>query len=300
MRVLFLGLPLAALLLERDGHDVVLAAICRRDALGTRRLVRVLGADRVRIQPRLDAAFVERARALRPDLIISWFWTNRIPTALVEVAPLGGFGVHPSLLPRHRGPDPTAWAILSGDAITGVTAHRLAAEYDTGAMLDQASLAIDPSWSAWDLARALDRPSLRVLRRVARAFAEGRPPADQPQDEARATFAPMPDEAEQELRFDEPTELVLRRIRALSPAPGAFFQLGDDAVVVLRAAARAAPAVLERPGEIAVIDDRVLARTVDGAVELLAVELDGEPLCLAELAARVEAAATRPREPSPS
>jgi methionyl-tRNA formyltransferase len=291
MRVLFLGLPLAALLLERDGHEIVLAAVCRRDSLGLRRLTRVLGPERVLAKPKLDQAFVERARALRPELVVSWFWTNRIPMDLVRMAPFGGFGVHPSLLPRHRGPDPTAWAILAGDAETGVTAHRLAEHYDTGAILDAERLAIDPAWSAWELARALDRPSLTVLRRVARAFADGRPPRETEQDPAQATEAPMLGEADQELSFATPTAELLRRVRSLAPAPGAYFQLGADSLTVLRALACEPPSALERPGQIAVYGGRVIVRTLDGAIELSCVECDGRPVSLDELAERVESAA---------
>src|SRR6185436_17968339 len=112
-----------------------------------------------------------RVRALQPDLLVSWFWTTRLPMALIEAARFGGIGAHPSLLPRHRGPDPTYWAIASGDVETGVTVHRIAEDYDTGAILAQERLAIDPHWNAWNLARALDRPSLRLLRATAARFA---------------------------------------------------------------------------------------------------------------------------------
>ena len=106
------------------------------------------------------AEFVARVRAAAPDLLVSWFWTKRIPARLLSVAP--AVGVHPSLLPRHRGPDPYFWAIDAGDETTGVTAHRLDATYDTGPILAQRTLEIRPSWDAWRLARALDRPSLDV------------------------------------------------------------------------------------------------------------------------------------------
>jgi len=142
VRILFLGLPLAACLLAADGHEVVLAALSRTDTVGRRRLRRVLGGDRVVDRPRLDRAFTERALSLTPDLVVSWFWTTRIPAGVVASARLGGIGVHPSLLPRHRGPDPVTWAILMGDAVTGVTCHRLAPEYDTGDILDRETLPI--------------------------------------------------------------------------------------------------------------------------------------------------------------
>ncbi len=202
----------------------------------------------------------EEIAATRPDLLVSWFWTKNIPRAVREIAPLGAIGVHPSLLPRHRGPDPTFWAIERGDATTGVTAHRLDDAYDTGAILGQRTLDVDPSWSAWQLARALDRPSLRLLRDVTSAYARGAPPIPRAQDDALATDAPAPDDAMLELSWKAPAEAILRRIRALSPWPGAFTQLGEDIVTITRAAiAREVPRALDvgeayvRPDGIAVV-----------------------------------------------
>src|SRR5262249_3710263 len=153
LRIAFFGLPLAALLLAQDGHEIVYAAVCRPQAIGVRRLKRTLGAS-VEMRPDVKSSVTfARVRDARPDLVVSWFWTTKIPARLVELAPLGGFGVHPSLLPRHRGPDPYFWAIDLGDEVTGVTAHRLAAEYDTGAILGSRTLPIDPAWNAWTLAK---------------------------------------------------------------------------------------------------------------------------------------------------
>lgn len=283
LKIAFFGLPLAALLLERDGHDVVLAAICRTDAVGLRRARRRFGG-RLAVKP--DAArpaFVERVRALAPDLVVSWFWTKRLPMDVVRAARLGGIGAHPSLLPRHRGPDPTYWAIASGDAETGVSVHRLEAEYDTGDVLAVERLAIDPWWNAWQLARALDRPSLRALRATVRAFARGEPPAAVPQDGSLATLAPFPTDEQCAITWDRPTAEVLRHVRALAPSPGAWTEIEGALVTVVEARAAAAyPAVLV-PGEAVCDGERCLVRTADGAVELVRVEIDGEPALPADL-----------------
>ena len=193
MRIAFVGLPLAALSLAADGHTIVWAGICRKDAIGIRRLRALLGPERVEIVPDLTMR-AEAIRRFDPELLVSWFWTKRIPPAVRKVAPLGAFGVHPSLLPRHRGPDPTFWAIDSGDEETGVTAHLIDDAYDTGAILGQKRIAIEPSWNAWTLAKKLDRPSLSLLRETALAYARGAPPPPTPQDESVATEAPMPDD----------------------------------------------------------------------------------------------------------
>jgi methionyl-tRNA formyltransferase len=277
VRIAFLGLPIAALLLHHDGHEIAWAGVCRKNALGTRRLRRTLG-DRVTVVPVLDARSVQNAiKAAGAELLVSWYWVKRVPRAVLGMFPKGAVGVHPSLLPRHRGPDPFFWAIDAGDAATGVTAHRLEEEYDTGAILAQRRVAIDPSWNAWTLAKRLDRPSLALLREVVGAFARGEPPQERAQDAALATDAPAPTEDALELDWSAPTERVLRRIRAAAPWPGAYTFLGDEAVTVTRArAAQRFPRVLA-PGEGVVTDHNVaLVRTADGAVELLEGRVEDE------------------------
>lgn len=276
MKIAFFGLPLAAYLLTQDGHDVVFAGLSRRGAPGARRLARTIGEARVVVKPAVDAALTSRLQGLSPDLCVSWFWTKRLPMSVVDVARYRGVGVHPSLLPRHRGPDPTSWAILSGDAITGVTAHRIEAEYDTGAVLGQRSIPIDPGWNGWQLAKALDRPSLRLLREVCRAFADGQPPPELPQDETLATSAPFLEDDERVLRWSDTASAIVRRVRALAPSPGAIMEVGGHEIVVLHARAVASPALLEQPGESIVLGGRCFVRAADAAVELLDTEIDGE------------------------
>lgn len=268
MRVAFVGLPLAALLLAKDGHTIVWAGLCRPGALGTRRLKRLLGSDKVTVVPDL-AKSVAVIRASNPDLLVSWFWTKRIPQSVRSIAPLGAIGVHPSLLPRHRGPDPTFWAIDAGDPETGVTAHVLDDTYDTGAILGERRLAIDPSWNAWTLAKKLDRPSLALLRDTVRAYASGKPPAPRVQDESLATEAPAPDDALLEIRWRDPADAIARRVRAASPWPGAFTEIGGAVITLTRVRATSdVPRALD-PGEACVRDDGVaVVRAGDGGVEL--------------------------------
>lgn len=279
MRIAFVGLPLAALLLRADGHDVVWAGVCRRDALGTRRLRRTIGRDNVSMMPdleRLAGTVAER----KPDLVVSWFWTRKVPTSFRTLAPLGAIGVHPSLLPRHRGPDPYFWAIDAGDTVTGVTAHQLDDAYDTGAVLARRELAIDPAWNAWTLAKKLDRPSLALLRETVRAFAEGRPPAPLAQDDALATEAPQPSDDDLEIRWTDDAAHIERRVRAASPWPGAFTAIGDLALTLTRVRATGSrPELLAalEPGEAIVRDDGIaMVRARDGAVELLAGRSDDD------------------------
>jgi len=281
MRLGFFGLPLGALLLSSDGHEIELAVLSPVEAPGRRRLGRV--ARRV-----LDADddIDQALGALEPELIVSWYWTRLLPERWLARARLGGIGVHPSLLPRHRGPNPFFWAIDSGDTHTGVTVHRLTPRYDDGAILSRASVEIGQR-DSWQLARALDRPSLRELRDVTQRLDRERV-LEEPQSELASTWAPEPTGELLRVDFRWPTERALRRIRALSPIPGLALEVDGMRLFVTRAGpARDFPAALE-PGEAAIVAGEVVIRTGDGAITLHAASEDGgDPVDLGKLAERI-------------
>jgi methionyl-tRNA formyltransferase len=183
---------------------------------------------------------------------------------VLALASRDAFGVHPSLLPRHRGGDPYFHAILAGDTETGVTLHRLEAEYDTGAIVEAITVPIRDTENAWQLARRMDRPSLRLLLRCAERLGRGEPLLGEPQDEARATKAEPPSEDDLAIDWERDAPYLLRLCRAAAPSPGAIAQLGDTLVAILSARiVTSAPAVLE-PGEAYFVDGVVHVRTGDG------------------------------------
>jgi methionyl-tRNA formyltransferase len=268
LRLGFFGLPLAALLLQRDGCELSWSVLSAVPAPGRRRLSALLPPNAVIDLLVDDSGFERRVDSLFDaspiDLVVSWFYTRRIAEPWLKRTPLGGIGVHPSLLPRHRGADPFYWAIDAGDAETGVTVHRLEADYDTGAILAQRRQPIG-ELNAWQLARALDRPSLAALREVVRAYATGRFCAATTQEEALATLAPEPAGHQLHVDWHWPTERVLRRIRALAPVPGLALEVNGLEFFVQKAGAAPTFPHALLPGE-AFIGPRLLLRTGDGAI----------------------------------
>lgn len=297
MKIAYFGLPLGALLLHHDGHELGPIVLSSVDAPGRRRLGRRLpGAlDSAQAGADFDARVLEALRAEKPDLLVSWFWTRKLPGAWLEQPPLGAIGAHPSLLPRHRGPNPYFWSIDAGDAEVGVTVHRLEAEYDTGSMLAWRSL-LPGARDAWQLARALDRPSLALLRETARRLARGEVVAEVAQDERLATWAPEPSGDELKVNFGWATERVLRRIRALSPTPGLALQVLDVDLFVTRAELENDYVAALIPGE-AHISDALSLRTADGAVRITRAYFPDDET--EAQSAREVAAALLKRAPSP-
>jgi len=269
MKIAYFGLPLGALALARDGQALSLVVLSPVPAPGRRRLGRLLGStvcldflDAAR-ESEVDAALA----AVSPDLVLSWFWTRRLPEAWLGHARLGGYNVHPSLLPRHRGPNPYFAAIDAGDSVTGVTLHRLDTSYDTGPIVATECLPIGDR-NAWQLARALDRPSLRLLRAAANWARSGSLPPAQQQRESEATWAGEPDGDQLRVDWRWSTERILHRIRALAPVPGLALAIHAIDFFVVQAQRAPIPALALEPGEAAVQDSVVLIRTGDGAIAI--------------------------------
>lgn len=286
MRIVFLGLPLAAILLIADGHSVPLAGLRKGLTMGARRLRRLMdGPSTVVIDPHRNwASFENKVRALQPDLLVSWFFTRKIPQSVVQACRLGGIGVHPSLLPRYRGPDPFYAVLDAGDTHTGVTVHRIEPDYDTGAILEQVTVDIDPRWNAWQLARRLDGPSLQALRSVVRRAAGGDLLEGTPQDERLATYAPAPSDDDRIVRWSEPAERVVRRIRALSPTPGAVAWVDEHCLIITRAERCTDLPRALLPGEATLVRGTMVVRAADAGVAILEAEIDGRPAGPSDLA----------------
>jgi methionyl-tRNA formyltransferase len=279
LRIAYFGLPLGALALAAAGFPPCSVCLGHPDAPGARRVrTRLPRSALVLGRPDLAAPSVHAALAsARPDVLLSWFWPARIPPAVLALGARGAFGVHPSLLPRWRGPDPYFWALFSGDRETGVTLHRLDEEYDTGALVAQRRLAIAAADNAWTLARRLDRLGLDLLLQAARELSDGAALAGCPQAEAEATSAPIPEAELLAIDWQRDAESIVRLVRAAAPFPGAQAELGDACVEVLAAQRFAGelPRALS-PADAVLVRGQVVVRAGAGGVLLERVRTEDE------------------------
>ena len=277
LKIAYFGLPLGALCLANAGFVPRVICLGHPDANGERRVRRRLSGRALTLgRPDLEDAGVQRALAsCQPDVILSWFWPRRIPASVLALARRGAFGAHPSLLPLWRGPDPYFWAIYAGDRETGVSLHRLDAEYDTGAVVAQRSIAIAPDDNAWTLAKKLDRPSLALLVECATRLARGEVLAGSAQDHAQATEAPAPDAQGLAISWQRPVAAILRLIRAAAPYPGATAELGEHEVEIVgaRAFAPALPRALQ-PADAVLSSAGVVVAARDGGILLEHVRME--------------------------
>lgn len=95
--------------------------------------------------------FLSAVQAARPDILLSAGFPRLIPTTVIQAPALVGINLHPSLLPRHRGGTPNRWIVRKGERETGITAHVLDADFDTGDILGQWPIALDAGMSWGDV-----------------------------------------------------------------------------------------------------------------------------------------------------
>jgi methionyl-tRNA formyltransferase len=235
--------------------------------------LRVYQPSRIRIDG------LEDLRALSPDVCVTAAFGQILSQEVLDVPRLGTVNVHASLLPRHRGAAPVQWAILQGDAETGVTTMLTDKGIDTGDMLLKASCPITEEDTAGALLERLSHMGAELLLETLARLEAGTCPRDK-QDENLATYDPMLKKEMGLLDFAEGTEPLLRRVRAMSPWPCAYTPLAEGVLKVWKA--RAATEILgmsdglagSPPGTVLCADGKqgLVILTGDGAMELVEIQ----------------------------
>lgn len=175
-----------------------------------------------------------RIRDLGADVMVVVAYGQILPASLIDTPRLGTLNVHASLLPRHRGPAPIEWAILSGDTETGITIMKMDAGVDTGPILAQERIPIAFDETAPRLEGLLANTGGRLLVRTLDELADGRiQPSPQPTE--GATHAPRL--RSEDGKLDPGTmsaEEIDRRVRALGERVGTWITLNGAELKVFR------------------------------------------------------------------
>jgi methionyl-tRNA formyltransferase len=287
MRLVFAGTPAVALpsldAIAASNHDL-LAVVTRPDAPAGRgrRLVRSPagawadehGIEVLTPQRPREPEFLERLRDLAPDCVPVVAYGALVPPAALEIPKHGWVNLHFSLLPAWRGAAPVQHAVLHGDEVTGASVFELEAGLDTGPVYGTLTENIRPADTAGDLLERLATEGAGLLVAVLDAIEAGTARAH-PQPADGITLAPKITVEDARVRWDDPAFAVDRRIRACTPAPGAWTTLRGERLKLgpVRPVANAARL---RPGELLVERAQVLAGTATTPVALGEVRAAGK------------------------
>ena len=170
---------------------------------------------------RRDADARQQLASLKPDLILVAAYGLFLPADTLDVPPLGALNIHPSLLPKHRGPSPVATAIIEGNTTTGVTLMQLDEGMDSGPIIAQQETTIGVNETAEDLTVRLFGMGARLLADTLPRWRTGEF-APVPQSEADATITRLLKREYGEIDWTRPADHIARQIRAYHPWPGTF------------------------------------------------------------------------------
>lgn len=165
--------------------------------------------------------FRAQLTTLKPDAIIVVGYGRIIPQWMIALPPLGNINLHASLLPKYRGAAPIQWAIARGESTTGVTTMRIDAGLDTGDILLQREIPIQPSDTAETLSPALAATGANLMIDTLRGLQAGTIIA-RPQDDEKATLAPILKKEDGRIDFRRTAREICDRLRGFQPWPGAF------------------------------------------------------------------------------
>jgi folate-dependent phosphoribosylglycinamide formyltransferase PurN len=144
---------------------------------------------------------IRQIKAWQPDLVISIYLNQLIKTELINLPPQGTLNIHPALLPRHRGLFPYFWVIAAGDTETGVTIHWVDEKFDTGELLLQEKISVEPTDTIISLSYKSAATGAEMLVKAVKLIEAGHPPRIA-QNEQGASYHSYPKPADQR-RFRE-------------------------------------------------------------------------------------------------
>lgn len=222
---------------------------------------------------RIRKTGVEALRELKPDLCVTAAFGQILSREILEIPALGNINVHASLLPRHRGAAPIAYAIMAGDKKTGVTTMMMDEGIDTGDILMQQETEIGESETCAELTERLGKIGAETLRATLQALTEGTL-KQIPQKNEEMTYDPMLTKEMGTTDFTGSADSVRGLINGLNPWPCVSIPWGGERLKLLRAAGAEGTGT---PGEILLADPKggLVVACGEGAVRILEVQAPG-------------------------
>lgn len=284
LRLIFMGTPDFSVptLLELVAHGHEIAAVyTRAPKPGGRRglqlqptpveeAARKLGVPVLTPKTLKTPEALDEFRAFDADAAVVVAYGMILPQAILDAPKLGCYNLHASLLPRWRGAAPINRAIMAGDAESGVMVMKMDVGLDTGDVAMAERIAITDNMTALDLHDRLSRLGADLMVRAMAALERGGLQL-KTQSEDEVTYAAKIDKTEARIDWSKPARAVLRHIHGLSPFPGAWGELDNARVKILRCELAKGTG---EPG--AVLDDRLTIACGDGAIRILELQREGK------------------------
>ena len=216
---------------------------------------------------------VEDLKALKPDLCVTAAFGQILSQEILDIPTHGTFNVHASLLPKHRGSAPIAWAIMQGDKEAGVTTMVTFRGIDNGDMLLKAATPIQTGETTAELTERLSHIGADLLIETVKQLEAGTL-VRTPQNEAEMTYDPMLTKEMGIIDWTMTAQEIVNRVHGLNPWPGCSTAMAGGRLKILRAATTVGSGA---PGEIIMADPKagLVIAAGEGAVSVLQLQAPG-------------------------
>ncbi len=221
-----------------------------------------------------DESFIDEIRKFGAD-IFAVVAFRILPENLFSIPKFGSINLHGSLLPKYRGAAPINWALINGESETGLTTFFLKKSVDTGNIIYQEKISIEPDEIFDELYLRMSNLAGPVLEKTLDLIEAGKIQLRE-QDDSKATPAPKINPSDTRISWDNPAEKVVNFIRGLSSIPGAFTIFRDKRVKVFRG--RKSDILSDSklsPGQILEDRHKLLIQTAKDMVEILEIQPEG-------------------------
>lgn len=168
-----------------------------------------------------EKGFINLLNSIKPDAIVVVAYGQILPVEILEIPRYGCINLHGSLLPKYRGAAPIQWAIIKGEKKTGVTTILMDSGMDTGVILLQKEIDIDPEDTAGTLSKKLSSIGADLLLKTIKGLEMGEI-KPRPQDHSLATYAPLLKKEDGRIDWGKGAEEIKNLVRGMNPWPGAY------------------------------------------------------------------------------
>lgn len=217
--------------------------------------------------------FADQVQSLDADFQVVIAYGKILPENVLALPRFGTINIHASLLPKLRGAAPIQWAVINGEAETGVCSMLMDKGMDTGDVLLTAKEPIRPDDTAGTLHDRLAAKGAAVLIDTLKAYADNTIHPT-PQDHSLATYAPLLTKADGRIKWSKPAEALESFIRGVTPWPGAYCFWGDKRLKIYKSAPLAAQ-ITSPPGTVLRgFPDELRVATGEGALSILEIQGD--------------------------
>jgi len=230
---------------------------------------------------KLNDLIVEEIQNQKPDLIVVAAYGKIIPESILKIPKFGCINVHPSLLPKFRGPSPIQNALLSGEKETGTTIMLMDKGMDTGDILSQKTITIKESETFPELSEKLVELSSELLLKTLPLWINKKIEARK-QDDSKASLCQLIERNDGKIIWTEDAEVIFNKFRALYPWPGIFtFWEKDKSLKRIKlnkiGMLRNNPVVNHHIGEVFFIANKIGVQTQNGVIILEEIQIEGKP-----------------------